>query len=238
MNLLLTGGSGLLGSELIKTYYAFPDICYKHNINSLLKAPSSEELDICTFDSCKSAIEKYKPNIIIHAAAFTSPPRCNQNPQKARNTNIMGTVNLLNACENYNKNIKFVYISTDYVFDGKKGSYSPDDLINPVNKYAITKAAGELAVKTYDNHLIIRTSFCEKQFPYEKAFVDQYTSRDYIDIIAPLILEHSISNKTGIIHVGTERKTVYELAAKRKPDVGKLSIADVQFNVPIDTSFK
>jgi len=101
----------------------------------------------------------------------------------------------------------------------------------------MTKAAAELSVRTYKNSLVIRTSFCEKQFPYEKAFVDQYTSRDYIDIICPLILEQAFSDKTGVVHVGTERKTVFDLAKKRKPNVKKLLRSEVNFKVPRDTSF-
>jgi dTDP-4-dehydrorhamnose reductase len=88
-----------------------------------------------------------------------------------------------------------------------------------------------------DNSLVVRTSFCENEFPYPKAFIDQYTSRDYVDIISPLIYKVAISGKTGVVHVGTERKSVYELAASRKPDVGELSVNDINFKVPKDTSF-
>jgi len=93
-------------------------------------------------------------------------------------------------------------------------------------------------VKTYSNSLIIRTSFCEQVFPYEKAFIDQYTSRDYIDVIAPMILSTAVSNKKGVVHIGTHRKTVYDLAQRRSPLVGKIRRSDVSFNVPRDTSFK
>ena len=149
--------------------------------------------------------------------------------------NVVGTANVVYACRLYG--VRLVYISTDYVFDGRRGQYSPDDAINPTNKYAMTKAAGEYIVRTYDSSLVIRTSFCERVFPYEKAFIDQYTSRDYIDIISPLILKEASSNKVGIIHVGTGRKSVYKLAKQRKSDVGILKISDVNFTVPADTSF-
>ena len=148
----------------------------------------------------------------------------------------MGTLNLLQVCEQLN--IKMVYISTDYVFSGDNGPYKTTDPINPINLYAITKACGELLVKTYKNSLIIRTSFCQKEFPYDKAFIDQYTSRDYVDIIAPKILKCSKSSVTGIVHVGTTRKTVYELAKTRKIDVGSIKRSEVNFNIPFDTSFE
>ena len=222
MKILLTGGSGLLGSQLLK-------------LDNTIIAPCSTTMDITDKVLCEQFIDKVKPNILIHAAAFTSPPVCEEQPSRARKTNITGTINLVDLCEE--RDIKLVYISTDYVFDGSRGVYSTTDPINPINKYALTKAAGELAVRTYENSLIIRTSFCQEEFPYEKAFVDQYTSRDYIDIIAPKILSCIKSNRHGIVHIGTERKTVFQLAKRRKTDVGQLSIEDVAFKAPQDTSF-
>ena len=221
MKILLTGGSGLLGQELLKC-------------DPKILAPNRDEMDILNSLQCEQVIDKYNPDTILHAAAFTSPPKCDSEPEKARNNNITGTVNLVNICQKRNK--RLIYISTDYAFDGEKGMYNTDDLVNPINIYAISKVAGEFAVKTYLNSLIIRTSFGPVDFPYEKAFTDQYTSKDYVDIIAPKILQFSRSSKTGIAHVGTERKTVYDLAKQRKPNVGNLSIKDVAFNAPQDTS--
>tara|TARA_R110002020_G_scaffold37239_1_gene112456 strand:+ start:44803 stop:45495 length:693 start_codon:yes stop_codon:yes gene_type:complete len=222
MKILLTGGSGLLGGELQK-------------LNADIVAPDSERMDITDKYTCKRWIESEKPDVVLHAAAFTSPPICEKEARTARLINIIGTINLIDLCEE--NDIKFVYISTDYVFDGSRGLYETKDAINPINKYALTKAAGELSARTYDNTLVIRTSFCQNQFPYEKAFVDQYTSRDYVDVIAPKILNCALSDKLGIVHIGTKRKTVFDLARQRKADVGTLSISDVAFNAPKDTSF-
>jgi len=222
VKILLTGGSGLLGQELLK-------------LDNNIVAPPHEKMDILDIDSCRKIIKNHNPDVILHAAAYTSPPRCDKNPELARQINIIGTCNLITICEE--SGIRLIYISTDYVFDGKKGNYCPTDPINPVNKYAMTKAAGELAAMTYEYSLIIRTSFCENVFPYEKAFVDQYTSRDYVDIIAPLILKAVLSGLKGIIHIGTGKKSVFELARRRKPEVRELSTSDVDFVVPKDTSF-
>jgi len=222
MKILLTGGSGLLGAELCSLY---KDIV----------APPRNAMDILNEKQCENHIVKYDPDIVVHAAALISPPKCDKFPEVVRNINIVGTVNVVNICQRYDK--KIVYISSDYVFDGEKGNYKEKDFVNPLHSYGLTKAAGEFAVRTYDNSLIIRTSFCKKQFPYEKAFVDQYTSKDYIDVIAPMILETILSSKTGIVHIGTERKTIYELAKRRKPDVGKLKRDEVDLVIPYDTSF-
>ena len=131
-----------------------------------------------------------------------------------------------------------IFISTDYVFDGEKGNYSINDPINPLSKYAKTKAAAELAVRTYDNSLVIRTSFYGYQFPYEKAFVDQWTSKNYVDMIAPKVLDIIKSDKTGIAHIGFPRKSVYEIALERRKNVEPIFRSSIHFEVPCDTSFK
>jgi|TARA_R110001592_G_scaffold343930_1_gene634823 dTDP-4-dehydrorhamnose reductase len=227
MTVLITGGSGLLGTEVreILTRMSIPYL-----------APSHCDMDILDRRSLEANISNPQVKFVFHAAAMTSPPVCSREPQKTIEANVIGTINVLDTCRKHNK--KLVYISTDYVFDGDKGSYSVDDPINPINLYALTKAAAELAVRTYENTLVIRTSFCEKQFPYEKAFIDQFTSRDYVDVIAPLIVEASLSEQRGTVHIGTERKSVYELALRRSPDVKKLTRKQVDFPVPRDTSFK
>ena len=87
----------------------------------------------------------------MHGAAFTSPPKINENPKLALDVNIVGTANLVRAC--MERNIKILYISTDYVFKGDRGMYKEDDPVFPANKYAWSKLGGECAVRLYDNSL-------------------------------------------------------------------------------------
>ncbi len=221
--ILLTGGSGLLGDELL-------------NIYSDLIAPNHREFDITNYSQMCEYINSLNIDIIIHAAAFTSPPLIDIDPMKAVNANIIGTSNIVLISSFFK--IRLIYISTDYVFKGNKGNYEENDELFPQNLYAWSKLGGECAVRMYSNSLIIRTSFCESIFPYDKAFVDQYTSRDSVDVIAPIILKLSkMKDIRGIVHIGTERKSVKELAIKLgKTDVGDLLIKDVSFHVPKDTS--
>jgi dTDP-4-dehydrorhamnose reductase len=133
---------------------------------------------------------------------------------------------------------RLIYISTDYVFNGEKGDYRETDPVYPVNKYAWSKLGGECAVRMYDKSLIIRTSFGPNIFPYQKAFVDQWTSRESVSAIARKIVALINRDITGVIHVGGTRKTVYEYAKglDESKEIGKLSIKDISFNVPVDTS--
>ena len=152
------------------------------------------------------------------------------------NINVIGTLNLVSACAK--RNIKLVYISTDYVFDGRNGPYEPEDPINPITVYAKSKAAGELCARCYPYSLVIRTSFFDTTFPYDAALVDQYTSKDYVDIIAPKILQAIKDNERGVVHVGSSRRSIYDIAITRKPYVKKISREDIPYPVPQDTSFK
>lgn len=222
-NILFTGGSGLLGKEIKKL---IPDAIY----------PSSTEFNIENYEQIENYIKDREIKIIVHAAAFTSPPKVDNNPIKGIDTNIIGTSNIVKLCSKYN--IKVFYISTDYVFSGDKGNYKEDDSVNPVNKYAWSKLGGECAVRLYDNSLIIRTSFGPKEFPYDKAFVDQYTTREPVNIIADKIVKLINSDIKGIIHIGGNKKTVFEYANKLSPEKGikELHTKDVNFKVPKDTS--
>jgi len=228
MKIFITGGAGLLGKELIKNLQT----------DNTLYWPTHKECDIEDRTILRKHIEKFKPEILIHCAAFISIGESEKDPSKAIDANVIGTCNVVQECSR--NNIKLIYISTTHVFDGKKGNYTIDDYINPLGNYAKTKAAGELVVRTYKNSLSIRTEFFGHDFPYPAAFTDRWASKDYIDVIAPKIASISLSNKTGICNVGSPRKTLYEIAKQRKKDVDKLFVKDFGQKVPIliDTSLK
>jgi dTDP-4-dehydrorhamnose reductase len=134
--------------------------------------------------------------------------------------------------------IRLVYICTDYVFKGDQGNYKETDPVLPVNKYAWSKLGGECAVRLYDNSLIIRTSFGPNEFPYPKAFADQWTSRECVRDIAKKVVTISLKTVTGVVHLGGKRRTVYEYAKSldETKEIGQLSLNDVNFVAPKDTS--
>jgi len=174
--------------------------------------------------------------LIAHAAAFTSPPKIDKDPEQALEVNISGTANVVKLCMRHS--LRLIYISTDYVFNGDKGAYREDDPVFPVNKYAWSKLGGECAVRLYDNALIIRTSFGPNIFPYEKAFADQWTSRESVGMIAEKIVSILDKDYKGVLHVGGKRKTVLEYARSLAKDkeIKPLYRNEVDFKVPEDTS--
>ncbi len=195
---VVIGGTGILGKTL-------------KEIDSDLICLNSE-YDIFQFDKLKNKLDSINPKLIINCAAIKSE-RVIENPVESINVNIIGSCNLSKYCiENL---IRLVYISTDYVYSGLDGNYSEHDEILPSNLYAWTKLGGESCVKLVPNHLIIRTSFGETKFPYDIAFDNLITSKDYVDIIAPMILKASNSIFVGTMNIGTEPKSIYEYASKR-----------------------
>ncbi len=221
--ILFTGGTGLLGMHVKRL---MPESIF----------PGHDEFDICDFDRMSRFLEGKDISLICHAAAFTSPPKINANPRLALDANIVGTCNVARLC--MERNIKLIYLSTDYVFKGDRGMYKEDDAVLPANKYAWSKLGGECAARMLDNSLIVRTSFGEMSFPYEKAFVDQWTSRLRVDELARRLVKLIGSDLTGTIHIGGKKQTVFEYAREVSPEkpIGELSLNEVSFVAPKDTS--
>ncbi|HEX2865073.1 MAG TPA: sugar nucleotide-binding protein, partial [Deinococcales bacterium] len=127
------------------------------------------------------------------------------------------------------------------VFDGQRGNYREDDPPNPVNYYSLTKLVAEEAALARGNALVLRTSFKPSRWPHPVAFTDQYTSADFVDVIAPLLAEAIAAFaagrlEPGLLHVATERKSVFELARRRNPGVRPGSRADANVTIPPDVS--
>ena len=136
--------------------------------------------------------------------------------------------------------LPFIHISTDYVFYGDRGNYKEDDPVGPVrNIYALSKLVAEELVRLVPEHLVIRTSFRPKQWEYPVAFDDIYTSQDYVDIVAPdiaLAIQHFQEMPFDTLHIATERKSVFELAQRRKPEVERGSKRAAAVDLPDDIS--
>jgi dTDP-4-dehydrorhamnose reductase len=140
LRLFVTGYKGLLGSKIIKYSEAYP----------------KERIDI-TKKEIFIAIKKVKPEFVIHCAAFTDVDGCEIQKEKAWEVNVTGTENVAKACQKIGA--KMIYVSTDFVFDGKKGMYKETDKTNPINYYGKTKLEGEKRVKEIcKNYVIARTS--------------------------------------------------------------------------------
>ncbi|NLF32677.1 MAG: NAD(P)-dependent oxidoreductase [Planctomycetes bacterium] len=223
--MLLTGGAGRLGTEL-------------RALLGGVVAPGEEAMDITDPAAVAAVLDEHRPAMLIHAAAYTDVAGAETNRALCWRVNVEGTRNLV--VEAMRRGIFFVHISTDYVFEGTTGGYAEDDPVGPVcNYYALTKLAAEAVVRVLPEHLVIRTSFRPRQWAHPAAFTDVYTSQDYVDVIAPMIAQvirraREIPHTT--LHVATERKSAYDLARRRRPDVRPGSKREVAVRLPDDIS--
>ena len=221
--ILITGSAGKLGNGLA-------------NIMDNIVLGTRENFDFTNLEMMQSFLNQH-PTIktIIHCGALVSPPKVNEQVDLAIKTNIIGTALLSSIC--FQKGIRLIYISTDYVFSGNKGNYIETDELLPQNKYAWSKLGGEASVQMLDNFVIIRMSFGPDIFPYKAAFIDQYTSRERLSTIVEKIKNIAISEFKGIIHIGEDRKTVYDYAISLGAnEVEQISIKDMNVKMPVDTS--
>lgn len=215
MNILLTGGGGTLGKEIIKR---IPNCT----------VTSRNQLDIRNRENVFNFINTHKINSVIHSAALTSIRECENNKNSAWETNVIGTQNLVDALSKNHLDGYFVYISTACVFKGDEEIYSEKSIPNPANFYALTKLIGETIVKSLPNHLIIRTNFVSrKKWPYEKAFTDRYGTYLFADDVAKGIKEIFESKQTGIIHLaGDEIFSMYDVAKITTPEIKPMTLQE------------
>lgn len=195
-------------------------------------------MDLTDPASVRNALEAHRPEVVVHAAAYTNVAGAETERQACWRANVEGTRNLVRAA--LGKGLRFVHISTDYVFWGDTGGYKEDDPPGPVrNFYALTKLVAEESVRVLPNHLVIRTSFRPSPFPYPVAFDDLYTGQDYLEVIAPKIAL-ALNNLDRIpfdtLHILTGRKSVYELARQTRPDVQASSRSTSKVELPQDVS--
>ena len=215
MKILVTGGSGGLGSQLQNSYPG----CL---------SPTRNDLDVTNKNQVIDYFDNHSIDLVIHTAAITSVRLCEENRQLAWNTNVQGTKNLVSAVTQSKNNIKFVYISTACVFDGYGELYKENDIPYPENFYALTKLIGEHEISKIKNHLIIRTNFVSKKpWSYPAAFTDRFGTYLFAETVAKGITEILKEDLNGIIHlVGDKKISMFELAKITTPDVLPMSMND------------
>lgn len=215
MTVLITGGTGALGSELEKI---FPDSI----------SPSHKDFDICNPINVKDFFGTHKINTVIHTAALTTVRGCEENKSLAMQINVEGTHNLVNEFKNSSPDGKFVYISTACVFDGHSGMYDESSIPYPENFYSLTKLLGEYEVKSFPNSLIIRTNFVSrKKWPYPKAFTDRFGTYLFANQVSLGIKDVLHENLQGIVHiVGDKKISMFELAKLTTPNIQPMTMND------------
>ena len=207
--IIVTGGNG-----------RFAQVLKKENKKLKIFFPSKKIFNILDVNSMKKYIRKIKPKYIIHCAGLSRPMDLHvKDISKSINLNIIGTANVVNVCNEFN--IKLIYFSTGYVYEGKKGNYSEKDPVLPINNYAWSKLGGESSVILYKKSLILRIIMCERPFLHDYAFYDIKTNFVFQDEVAKIIPK--ILNEKGIINIGGKIQSVFNFAKKTQKKVMKSS---------------
>jgi dTDP-4-dehydrorhamnose reductase len=223
IRILISGGDGNLSTHL-----------QDQNSEYELYAPSKKEMDVRKIEDIEKAIDYFSPHYFLHCAALTRPMFIHEkDPILSIQTNIIGTANISSVCIKHE--IKLIYISTDYVYPGKKGDYKENDNLNPFTNYGWSKLGGECAVRLCRDSLILRVCMTQRPFVHQKALVDSKKSLLYIDEAARICLK--LLNESGIVNVGGDSTNPYDFAKKDHPNIGKIYRKDVSgVNMAADSS--
>src|SRR5574340_1280481 len=229
MKFLVTGSAGLVGSQVVQDLVKLEHQVYSCYGQSKPNKGIPVKLDLVNNDNIIQVVEDTKPDVIIHLAAMTNVDLCEKEKELALKINAKATQTLSKQAARHGS--FFVYVSTDYVFDGEKGMKKESDMPSPVDYYGYSKHQGELAVQDMaSSWCIARTSTpfgmhdTKKSFPIFVAenlrakkeisiVTDQYTSPTYVPNLSQMLIEISTRQILGVIHLaGATRISRYDMA--------------------------
>ena len=209
---LITGFKGQLGFDIVRELESRGEYDYL--------ALDKEEMDITDKEQVLKIVKEYNPDVIFHCAAWTAVDKAEDMEELVRKVNVEGTRNLVDASIEVDS--KIIYMSTDYVFDGRKSyseAYREDDEVNPMSIYGQTKFEGEEEVRRNPNHFITRISwvfgingnnFIKTMLKLSETkkelnvVDDQIGSPTYTVDLAKLLVEMSYTEKYGTYHVNND----------------------------------
>jgi dTDP-4-dehydrorhamnose reductase len=223
MKILVTGSKGQLGNHLVQNLMA-------KNSNDNVIGVDINNFDITDFKQADEYISDFKPDIIIHPAAYTNVEECEANQKLAYKVNAVGTQNLASIANKLDA--KFVYVSTDYVFNGNIDKhYNEFDKINPESVYGKSKVAGEEITKSLTKKFfivrvawlygLIGSNFVKTiiRIAKEKGHLDvvndQTGSPTYAKDVAEVIVRLIETENYGIYHATNEGECTWFDFAKK-----------------------
>ena len=221
--IIVTGASSSPGYKIALKLSGKYDVLAVYNDHKI------DGVNSMKFDITKEPerlISDYKPELLVHAAAIGNVDFCEENKEVCYNVNVLSLRRLFS--EAHRKGSKIIYISTDYVFDGKKGLYKENDIPRPINYYGLTKFVGEEMALSHGGAVIRiaavygtgygRTNFgkfiVEKLSKREKvnAAYDQYISPTLNTQIGDAVLKLAEKEFRGVVHISGPRMSRYDFS--------------------------
>jgi dTDP-4-dehydrorhamnose reductase len=221
MRILITGSSGMLGKDIAALFSKrnSKDEVYGISRTGQLPGVKNIQVDLTNNQVLQEQLQLIKPELIIHCAASVNVDACEENRAQAHALHVESTRQLAA----FSEHTRLIYISTDSVFDGEKGDYSEDSVVNPLNYYAESKWEGEQAALTNSKSLVLRTNiygfhnpsttgslveWALHQLTDGKAingFHDVFFNPLYTVQLAALVEELADKSVTGILNAGSDR---------------------------------
>ncbi len=218
--ILVTGASGQLGSYLLHELRAndLSATAWSRRPNVELFGYRCQSVDLCEVDQVVAAFRSAQPDVVIHTAAMSGVADCFRDPTQARRTNATATRLLAELTDR--QPARFIYVSTDLVFDGKKQWYRETDCPAPLSVYGQTKAGAERTVLEHPHHLVLRISllfgpsingrpsFFQQQIQSLRdgtpcrLFEDEWRTPLSLRVAAKGLLAAATSDVSGILHLG------------------------------------
>jgi dTDP-4-dehydrorhamnose reductase len=221
MRIAVTGAGGGLGRAFLAAIPAH------HEVHGFTR----QQLDVRSFDAVRDALDPMASDVIVHLAALAKVDRCEEEPQRAAETNVLGSFNVASAARR--TGAVLMLLSTDYVFDGQKGApYEEGDRPNPLSLYGWTKLAGERAAESVGpDLLIVRTAWLFgtgddflthalrglRGGQEIRGIADQLGSPTEVGALAERLLVVAASGVRGVVHLaGPEPMTWHEVLVRAK----------------------
>ncbi len=216
---LVTGAAGLIGGYLVRSA---PRWMPHWDVRGLTRA----EADLTHSIQVRTLWQRHRPNLVIHCAASSRTGVCEQDPARARRINVDATTQLADLA----RDVPFVFLSSDQVFDGSKGNYAEPDEVNPLNMYGQTKAEAERIVLQNPSHSVIRIALTAGTSPTrDRSFVedmvraavnrtkltlftDEFRCPIPAGALARGLWEFAAQQRSGLYHLGgSERLSRWEI---------------------------
>lgn len=264
MKVLVTGGSSTPGYRVVEEFArAGYKVIAQYNEHEIPEIEGIERIKVDFRESNKlvDLFNRVKPDMIIHTAALGDVDKCESEKELAWRVNVEATYILVREALKYG--VYFLYLSTDYVFNGEHGLYREDDIPNPINYYGLTKLIAENIVRgALSKYSIVRTSHIYgfglgrinfartviellSRGQRVRALIDQWLSPTLNTLLAKAMRELIEKGYTGVIHVAGERVSRYDFARAIARKFGfdeeliePITMKDIQFKArrPRDSS--
>jgi len=220
---ILVLGDGLLGAEIIK----------QTGWDYISRKKDGFDAEKFNFVYMNKILEDTNYTDIINCIAHTDTR--DNNKELHWKLNYLFATKLAEYCAFYCK--KIIHISTDYVYTHSKSFAKETDALGAIaNWYGYSKLLGDASVQLFSGkHLVIRETHKPNPYPYEYAWADLIGNFDHVDVIAKLIIDLVNGDANGVYNVGTEVKTLYDLAKKTNPNV-KIDTMPNTTDRPTDTT--